>query len=71
MRAAESGKGRARPEPMKFTVVWDHARVTGAGPARRPSSRAILLKYLVEPRLDVAVVLLGVIEVDRQRLDAG
>jgi len=29
MLRAESGKGLAPPEPMKFTVREDHARVTG------------------------------------------
>jgi hypothetical protein len=41
MRAAESGKGRARPESMKFTVARDHARVADAArrdaPAAAPS----------------------------------
>src|SRR5262249_32633623 len=71
MRAAESGKGRAPPEPMKFAVARDHTRVAGAAPSGRPSSRAILLKYLIEPRLDVTVVLLDVVKVDGQRLDGG
>jgi hypothetical protein len=56
MRAAESGKGRAPPEPMKFTVARDHACVAGRALARGSGSRAILLKYLVEPRLDGPVV---------------
>jgi hypothetical protein len=41
VRAAESGKGRARPESMKFTVARDHARVAAAvrrdAPAAAPS----------------------------------
>src|ERR1700682_791665 len=57
MREPESGKGRTPPEPMKFgdkchQVAWP------ARPPRRPSDASGLLKYLVEPRLEVAVVLL-------------
>src|SRR5690349_6424702 len=71
MLSPESGKGLARLRTMKFPVGRDHARVAWASTVRGFGSGAILLKYLVEPRLDGAVVGLDVIEVDRQRLDAG